>query len=149
MDINNDLTIARDYRILMSIVKHGIDVIPYDFEFLSKYELKQLFLTYLDISTSGKKQDVSIAIIKKHICDAAFTALPDNIEKYDNIILNSFSHLGFEFINSLFKNLDAKIINDFLFQHCLFQSYREFMDALNFPDGYHKYCALKTSSHLI
>lgn len=133
MDNNKDINIAKDYRILVSVAKHGVDVIPYDIGFLSRYGLKQLFLTYFDVSTSAKKKDVSLNIIKKHICEAAFAALPGDIKKFDQLILDSFSCLGFEFLNSLFNNLDYKIKNDFLFQYSLFQSYREFMDSINYP----------------
>lgn len=134
MDNNKDLTIARDCRILFSIIKHGVDVIPYDFEFLNKYGLKQLFLTYLDVRTSAKKKDVSLNIIKKHICDAAVAALPNDIKVSDQVILNSFSGLGFEFIDTFFQNLDLNIKNDFLFQYSLFKSYREFVDSINYSN---------------
>jgi len=134
MDNNKDLSLAKDYRILVSVAKHGVDVIPYDIGFLSRYGLKQLFLTYLDVSTSARKKDVSLNIIKKHICEAASAVLPDDIKKFDQLILDSFSCSGFEFLNSFFYNLDSKIETDFLFQYALFKPYREFMDSINYPN---------------
>lgn len=134
MDNNKDISLAKDYRILVSVAKHGVDVIPYDIGFLSRYGLKQLFLTYLDVNTSARKKDVSLNIIKKHICEAASAVLPSDIKKYDQLILDSFSCSGFEFLNSFFYNLDSKIKNDFLFQYSLFKSYREFMDSINYPN---------------
>jgi hypothetical protein len=131
---NVSINLAKDYRILFSIAKHGVDVIPYDFEFLNKYGLKQLFLTYMDLKTSPMTQKIVINILKKHICEAAVSVLPDDIRKFDNLILESFSSQGFEFINTFFNNLDSNIKNDFLFQYSLFKSYREFMDSINYPN---------------
>ena len=130
------INLAKDYRILLSISKHGVDVIPYDFEFLNKYGLNQLFLTYMDLKTSPITQKIVINILKKHICEAATTMLPDDIRKFDQFILESFSSQGVEFINMLFMNLDPKIKDDFLFQYSLFQSYREFMDTINYPNDF-------------
>lgn len=70
--------------ILRTMVKEGMDAAPQDYEFLMKYDLKQIYFYSIDCSMNGAGIDLKSPILeklKKAIINTTFPLLHDEYKK--------------------------------------------------------------------
>lgn len=71
--------------ILRSILKDGLDAVPQDYEFIMKYNLKQIYFSKIEFSMHGIGIDIKSSALEKLkkaiIEDASFPLLHDEYKK--------------------------------------------------------------------
>lgn len=71
--------------ILRSILKDGLDAVPQDYEFIMKYNLKQIYFSKIEFSMHGIEIDIKSSALEKLknaiIEDASFPLLHDEYKK--------------------------------------------------------------------
>lgn len=125
--LEQDVIKARDIRILSCIAVDGADAIPYDFEFLNKYNLKTPFFTFLDAKTQGGKGQ---GIINKHIKSSAqYNFTTEELLAADKILLSIFSKWGFQGLATIFKDSPSSLLR-MLEEYEMLSSYLIFNNTL-------------------
>lgn len=80
MDMKNEV----EQIILRTMVKEGMDAAPQDYEFLNKYNLKQIYFYSIDCSMNGAGIDLKSPVLdrlKKAINNTKFPLLYDEYKK--------------------------------------------------------------------
>lgn len=74
--------------ILRSILKDGLDAVPQDYLFITKYDLKQIYFSKIEFSMHGIEIDIKSSTLEKLkkaiIEDASFPLCMMNIKKVVN-----------------------------------------------------------------
>lgn len=71
--------------ILRSILKDGLDAVPQDYLFITKYDLKQIYFSKIEFSMHGIEIDIKSSTLEKlkkaDFEDASFPLLHDEYKK--------------------------------------------------------------------